>query len=226
VTFLELCQRTASECGAGGSPSAVTGQVGEALRFVNWVNQAWMDLQSLREGWLFMNDSASFVTVAGQPTYTPAECGVTNFGNWDRDSFRCYNTAAGITSEILMSYLEYNAWRDTYQYGGMRETRTQPTQMSIAPPDKSICLGPYPDDGYTITGDYFTVPSYMAADDDEPGLLPAQFHMIIVYGAMMSYAAFESAPEVFQRGSIGHKGMLGRLVIHQLPDVEMGGAMA
>lgn len=226
MNFLGLCQRAAQECGAADVPSAVTGQTGEALRFVNWVNQAWMELQLLKEGWLFMHDTASFETIDGQPTYTTAECGVTNFGNWDRNSFRCYNTAAGITSEIFMSYLPYEAWRNTYQYGGMRDTRTQPTQMSIAPPDKSICLGPYPAAGYTIEGDYFTVPAYMVADTDLPGLLPERFHMVIVYRAMRKYSLFESAPEVYAGAKDDHNTLMAALVINQLPDVETGGALA
>lgn len=226
MNFLKLCQRAASECGIpGDGPEAVTGQTGEAQRIVNWVNDAWLDLQSLSEQWLFMRTTATFATVAGQPTYTPAECGVTNFGNWCRDTFRNYDTAAGIASEIFLPYLEYEAWRNTYQYGGMRLTQTRPVQMSIAP-DKSICLGPYPSAGYTVYGDYFTIPAYMVEATDEPGNLPVRFHMIIVYDAMMRYGAFESAPEVYQRGQNKYKEMMGRLEINQLPDVYPGGALA
>jgi hypothetical protein len=226
VNFLQLCQRAASECGSAGSgPTAVTGQVGEALRIVNWVNDSWLDLQSLHEDWKFMRMTASWTTVNGQPTYTPAECNATNFGNWFKDTFRNYDTAAGIASEIFMPYLEYEAWRNTYQYGGMRFTETRPVQMSVAP-DESICLGPYPSDGWTCYGDYFSVPAYMTEDESVPGLLPERYQMIIVYDAMMRYGAFYSAPEVYQRGLNKYREMKGRLEINQLPDIRQADPLA
>ena len=228
MTFLELCQRAVSECGApdGALPSTVVSQRGEALRFVNWVNNAWLDIQNLHgENWKFMRATASFTTVEGQPTYTPAECNATNFGYWYRDTFRCYNTVAGITGEIFMSYLDYEAWRNTYMYGGFRETRTQPTDMSVAP-NESICLGPYPAEGYTVYGDYNTVPSLMAVDGDLPGLLPTQFHMVIVWAVMKNYGAYESAPEVYQRGENEYNKLLALLRRNQLAELLGADAVA
>lgn len=211
----------AQECGKpGGGPSSVTGQTGEAKRFVDWVNNAWLDLQSLHEDWKFMRSTASFTTVAHQAIYTLSDIGIdANFGNWFKDTFRNYPTAAGYAGEIFLPYLEYEAWRNTYQYSGMRFTESRPVQMSVAP-DMSICLGPYPSDGWTVYGDYFTVPAYMSGDTALPGNLPARFHMIIVYDAMMRYGAYESAPEVYQRGANAYKGFLARLEINQLPEIQ------
>ncbi len=96
--------------------------------------------------------------------------------------------------------------------------------MSIAP-DKSICLGPIAADGYTILGDYFSVPSEMASDSDVPAL-PTQFHMAIVYRAMMSYGAFESAPEVYQRGEVEFMKLMRRMTADRSPETVFAGALA
>ncbi len=57
-TFLELVQRTASECSVSlTGPSAVTGQTGRLGQVVNWVNSAWMDVQTRHDDWKFMRGS-------------------------------------------------------------------------------------------------------------------------------------------------------------------------
>ena len=173
-----------------------------------------------------MRASASFVTVAGQATYTPVQCGVTagTFGQWLRDTFRSYTTATGITSESPLGYMAYAGWRDVYELGAQRNTRAQPTVISITPA-KSIALGPYPSAGYTITGDYYTAPVVLALDADTP-LLPAQFHMAIVWKACMSYGAFEAAQEVYQRGELEFNKLKRRLERDRLTETEMAGPLA
>ena len=91
---------------------------------------------------------------------------------------------------------------------------------------KSICLGPPPDGSYTITGDYFVAPSERAADIDVPVGIPTRFHMLIVYRAMMKYAGYESAPEVYQRASEENAGMYAQLEALRAPRIGFGGALA
>jgi hypothetical protein len=132
-------------------------------------------------------------------------------------------TFGGLRSEVFMDYLDYDGWRDAYLYGALRSTRSRPGMITITP-DKSIGLGPVPAAGYTALGDYFAAPSYMAADLDIP-TLPTQFHMAIVYRAMMAYAGYESASEVYQRGEVEFNKMMRRLTIDRTPEVTFGGAL-
>ena len=176
-----------------------------------------------------MRSSASFTTVAAQSSY-PLGTGtgtvgvsVATFGMWDRDTFRNYVTSVGTNSEVFMDFIHYDTWRDSYMYGAMRNTTTRPLQMSISPA-KAIVLGPPPTAGYTITGDYFTAPLEMTLDADTPSL-PAQYHMAIVYRAMMSYGGYESAPEVYQRGETEFSKLMRRMTADRLPETTWGGAL-
>ncbi|MCY1168494.1 hypothetical protein D9M73_84910 [compost metagenome] len=223
MNFLQLCQRAVTECrisGAVGKPVAVSsvGQTAELQRIINWVNAAWMDIQMTREDWQWMRTSIAFPTVTGQATYTLAQLGIADtFGNWFRDNFRSYPTPAGNRAEIMMSYIDYDDWLNTYQFGATRTTTSQPFVATITP-DKGLGLGPTPLAGYTVTGDYFLVPSEMVADTDVPAL-PSRFHLAIVYRAMMFYGASEAASEVYQQGKIEFDRMMTRLQLNQLPQI-------
>ncbi len=310
MTFLQLVQRLRQEAGASGTgPVTVVNQDGELARMVNWINDAWLDIQSQHKDWGWMRTTCTFPTVTSKGTYSAADAGISDFGMWVRDSFRNYanpaitftiaspcvaglvghglsvgdtaafatsgvlptgitagttyyvvsvpttdtftfsataggspvNTSgtqsgahsmtsnnttifAGLKSEVFMDYDDYDTWRDSYLYGALRLVETRPMRMSIAP-NKSLCLGPIPVAGYTILGDYFRVPSYMAADADIPGL-PSQYHMAIVYKALISYGEYEESPAVVQRGTRNFTSFMRRLTNDRLPEVELCGALA
>lgn len=230
MNFLQLTQRLRRKCRVTGTgPATVISQQEEYARLVDWVNEAWMMIQRKRPDWSWMRNSMSFPTVAGQATYTLAQIestgtGFANFGNWEKETFRNYVTATGTNSEYPMSWIPYDAWRDLYQFGATRNTTTRPTQFTISP-GLGIGLGCTPIDGYTITGDYFKVASEMALDADIPDL-PAQFHMAIVYRAMMFYGVSEAAPEIYDEGATNFKVIMAELELQQMPYVHIAGALA
>lgn len=105
MNFLQLCQRAVTECSASGTLTTTAGQIGGLARIVNWVGDAWLELQSERDDWDWMRSSnllgggVSFTPAAGQyntPLGTGAgQVGIAwdTFGKWDEASFRCYTTA-------------------------------------------------------------------------------------------------------------------------------------
>jgi hypothetical protein len=230
MNMLQLVQRLRRKCRVSGAgPSSILNQNEEYARLVDMVNEAWMELQLERPDWRWMRASMSFPTVAGQDTYTLAQiaatgAGLANFGNWDAQTFRNYVTATGTNSEVLMDPREYDDWRNLYQLGANRNTQSRPIEFSITPLH-SIALGPAPAAGYTVSGDYFKVASEMTADTDIPSL-PDQFHMAIVYKAMMFFGVSEAAPEVYDEGQTEFKKMLRRISMHQLPNMMQAGALA
>jgi hypothetical protein len=129
----------------------------------------------------------------------------------------------GFNSEIFMEYMDFDAWRDTYQISAIRQIETRPTDMTITA-NKSIGLGPSPINGYTIVGDYYSVPTEMALDTEAP-LLPAKFHFAIIYRAMMAYGAYEAASEVYQRGETEFNKWMRRIYADNLSEITSGGAL-
>lgn len=225
MNLLQLVNQTRTECGVTGPALAtVQNQTGESARMVAWVQQAWTDIQTSKDDWLFLREPFTFNTVAQQWQYTAAQAGLTDFGNWKRDSFRCSSVGQNYGDEQLMNFMEWTTYRNLYRYANMRQTYARPVVVSIAP-DKSLAFGSIPDQAYVIDGEYYTQPVSLTLDTDTPAV-PDRFHMIIVYRAMMYYAGYEAAPEVMARGEFEYKRLYSRLEIDQLPTIVSGPPLA
>ena len=226
MNYLQLVARLKRKCRVtGAAPASIENATSEEVnRLMDWINEAWMDIPETRQDWEWMRGSCSFTTVAGQAIYTPAEAGVTDFGNWTRDTWRIYTTSVGMPSEQFLIYRDYESWRNLYQFGSMRTSQTQPVDLTITP-EKSIGLGPLPTAGYTVIGDYFKLPTEMSLNADTPAL-PGRFHMLIVYRAMMFYGVSEAAPEVYEEGKTEFNRMMSRVTENNLPELMATGEFA
>lgn len=228
MNFLQLINRARVECGVSGASTPLTtaqNLTGEAARIASWVNSAWVDIQTAKDDWQFMRTGFTFNTVTQQQVYTPTDVGVAStFANWKRDSFRASSVGQSYKDEQLMNYMEYNTYRNLYQYGNMRTTYARPVVVSITP-EKYLGFGSIPDQPYVIVGEYYTKPVEMSADTDAPSL-PDRFHMMIVYRAMMFYGGYEAAPEVLTRGKEEFDRLMNRLDIDQLPTIVSGPPLA
>lgn len=243
MNFLQLAQRAAIECGVASSQAiqvalpTVVGTTGSLGRIVLWVNDAWSDIQMAHDDWTWMRSSnilgngVAFLTVAGQASY-PLGTGIGTvgvavdaFGKWDRETFRNFTTTVGFRDETPMDEIDFDVWRNGYMLGAMRSVQTRPVAIAVGP-DQSLNLGPPPNSQYTITGDYFVAPTEMVADSDVPVGLPTRFHMLIVYQAMLKYAGYESAPEVFARATSENDTMYSQLLSVRAPRIGFGGALA
>lgn len=243
MNFLQIAQQAAIQCGvASGSAittalPTVTGATGSLGRIVGWVNDGWTDIQMDHDDWDWMRSSnllgagVSFQTIAGQASYPlgtgPGTVGVDveAFGKWDRETFRNFTTATGFINENYLDEIPYDRWRDGYMYGAQRTVKTRPVAVAIGP-DQSVCLGPPPNDQYTITADYFVAPQVMLTDTDVPLGLPSRFHMLIVYRVMIKAGQYESAPELTARGEQENAGMYAQLMALRAPRMSFGGALA
>jgi hypothetical protein len=225
MNLLQLVNQTRVECGVSG-PALTTaqGQVGESGRMVSWTQQAWIDIQTSKEDWLFLREPFTFNLVANQYQYTATEAGLTDFGNWKRDSFRASSVGQDYKDEQLLNYMEWTTYRNLYRYANMRNTTARPVVVSITP-EKDLAFGSKPDQAYVIDGEYYTQPVTLSADADEP-IIPARFQMAIVYRAMMYYAGYEAAPEVLSRGDFEYRRLYSRMEIDQLPTIVSGPPLA
>ena len=225
MNLLQLVNQARVECGVSG-PALTTAQsqVGESARMVAWVQQAWIDIQTSKEDWMFLRTPFTFNTTGAQWQYTATDAGLTDFGNWKRDSFRCSSVGQNYKDEQLLNYMEWTTYRNLYRYANMRNTTARPVVVSITP-EKDLAFGSTPDQAYVIDGEYYTQPVSLSADIDSPAI-PARFHMAIVYRAMMYYAGYESAPEVLSRGDFEYRRLYSRMEIDQLPTIVSGPPLA
>lgn len=218
-TFLELAQKLRQEVGASGTgPSTTLNQVGEYKRLVTWVQDAWREIQQEFPSWAWnwLRGTFTLNTVAGTAGYTTTNAGISaNFAQWKPETFRIRLTSAGYGSETKLIYVPYQDFRDIYELGPRIQGR--PLHVTVKP-DLTLALGPIPNDIYTIEGDYVTVPQELTADADIP-LMPSQFHMAIVYLAMMYYARYEAAGEIYADAFGKYQTVLRRIAMNQLPEL-------
>lgn len=239
MNYLALCQAFVREAAMSGLTSftTVVGATGQSGRVVNWINQSWVDIQTLRNDWGWMRSS---VLNGGGVSFAPAAAdyratlgtgagtvGVAadNFGRWDIHTFRNYVTTVGVTSEIRMDPITYDQWRDAYMYGAQQTVQTRPVAIAVAP-DLSLSFGPPSNGLYTITGDYFIAPTTMSADADTPTGLPVQFHMMIVYRALWKYGYYQAASEVVERAKKEYRDLNDTLLARYSPMIETAGALS
>lgn len=232
MNLLSLVNRARQECGvSGGALTTVQGTLTqEGQRFKDWVNTAWTDIQQHRGDWQWMRKTATFNTVAGQTSYTAAQAGAPDVNEWSPESFRDYLASIGVKGEMFMTYRDFSEYRDLYEFNAMRLTQSRPVEITIRPDHSTLSVWPLPNDVYTITGEYYRVPTDLTLDTDDPASagndLPTRFHMLLIYMAMRSYAAYESAPEVDARGMEGMMRIKGQLEAWGLQTPQMGYSLA
>ena len=238
MNYLELCQALAREArGAGTGPSAVTGQVGLHNRIVHWIKDAYVELQNkhVAPSWKWLMSTWSVNTVAGDDTYAGTDCTdtrlsatITRFRRWipltdaGYSNVKFYLQSAGVGEESYLLYLPWDYFRDRYKRGTQNNNR--PAHFTTDP-QNNLVIGPKPDAVYVLSGEYRMAALQLAANSDEPEI-PEDFHMLIVYEAMMKYAASAVAPEVLARANVEGGRLLRQLEADQLPDMELAGPLA
>lgn len=226
-TYLQLCQEAAKESGvfSGTVPTAVTGQTGGLLKLVGHVAAAWTAIQNDSNAWLWMAAEFSKSATSGTARYTPAAWSLDRHARWHTDNrvtgyrpHTIYKTATGVSDENELQQISFELWRT--QYGRGSQTNNRPTVYAISPAGE-FCLGPIPDDTYTINGTYQKSAQVLAADGDTPEC-PARFHRVISMRALMMFNGQDEAPEAYAWARSEYRSLYPQLRRDQLPQIAIG----
>ena len=225
---LQLCQRYAREAGFSGAsngtlPASTLNQQGEMLTVVSDIDAAYEALQNKKPNWEFLRQDFSFQTISGTSTYTPTDAGAADHKRWKTDTFKMYLTSAGQSTEQDITYIPWDRFRYVRLFGATATQSGEPLEFSIKP-NKSIIFWPNPDAIYTARGEYYQKADVMTANDDEP-LMPDDFHLILVWSALMKYGRREAAPEAYALGLENYNEIWPALKGHQLPAITTAGPM-
>lgn len=235
-TFLQLAVDAQRECDITGPKiAAVTNQAGELDRIVQWLVQAWTEVQGRHQNWRWMRSRWTLNTVIGTDTYAGtaatdaiANALITRFARWllfddsGAANVKIYLLSAGAATERWMSYLDWGSFREIYKRGVVNNA---PPAHYTLDPQNNLVLGPPPDGVYVASGEYMKSAQTLAVETDVPEC-PARFHSVITYRAMEKYAGFESAPDVMSRGVREGNRMMRQLELDQLPAVAIGAPLA
>ena len=237
-TYLQLVNLLASEAGitsSSSSVSTVVGQTGTSLRLVNWVKQAYNEIQNRHTNWRWLRSKWTVSATVGDDTYAGTDCTdsrlsatVTRFAHWipfDDDgasNIKRYLTSGGVSGEVWMTPIPWSYFMAIYKRG--TQNNGIPIHAAIDP-QNNLVIGPAPDGTYTLSGEYQMSSKILAADADTTEW-HERFDDLIVFKAMEKYGRFYSAPEVIERGQVEGRRLMRQLENDQLPAMGLGEPIA
>lgn len=181
MNFLELCQRTRLECGLARSstslPATVTGQVGQLGQIVEWVRQAWSEIQGSQR-WSFLWEEAIITIDNAQSTTAGAET-----TTWMR-----YDTTSAHIGDANLAYMAWDRFRVLYRTVPEGVSGQLPTVWTVDPSNQ-VRVNLVVADNTEITIERWKNPTVPAADADAlPTRMRTDHHMIVVWKAVMTYS--------------------------------------
>lgn len=206
----------------GDPPSGVSGQTGRAADLVRWAIEAYNDIQRrgdgkwkwLRGDWYFdtVDDTASYASTVVYDTDDAAL--ISRFRAWDLDERESPLIFLSSDGQATQRDLLVKDWRD-FRYLYVRATHTKAYPGAIAAKvDNKLFLGPTPDAVYRVTGTYWKANQELVDDADTPEM-PADYHMAIVYRAIVKYGYNSVSPEILARAEMDGKPIFEELVNNQ-----------
>lgn len=207
MDYLALCQRLRERAGMSGSgPASVVGQTGEMARVVDWVRQAWLDLQSVRSDWGPLWRPVELAVDTGQAVLEPP-------GDW-----RAPVPGRFRFNGRPLVWVERSALTAAPAGPGM------PVAIS-GRPDQRIEIAPAPAAPGVLSGEYYAIPQRLENSEDKPWLAE-HLQDAIVYQALMFYAVYEDAPELYQDAQFKVQQYLQRMTNELVADFHLAGALA
>lgn len=226
MNFLQLVQRLSQEAQIpGNGPSAVVGQTGENRNLVNWIKTSWQEIETAHKEWKWRQKEFSFETQTGVAAYTPAMIGIdSDFSSWNITRMRLFTTTMPGSDALPVPPWTYDDYERYYRIASQAPGR--PVIFAERPNDQALVLGPTPRTAeYTMAGWYYTAPQELVLPTDVPRM-PAEFHMLIVYDALLKYAGREAAGEIYEDARRQRRQLMTRLEDHQLPAFGMPDSLA
>ena len=223
MNYLQLVQRLHRESGRSGSgPTAIIGASKDHQRLFDWVADACRNLESRPIDWRWLRESLTAApTVSGQGDYTGTDLGATDFGRWrvfsDDYTVKCYLPATP-TNVWRLAWMEPEQFKE--RYDDLQPADGKPMHWTISDGD-ALRIGPAPDDIYSLKVDYLREPQELAADADVPGL-PARFHLMLMWRALVDVGKFDNAADVLARASTNFAALESALIDDQARAITLG----
>lgn len=219
MTFLDLCRLLRQEAGiAGDGPNSTSGQTGPYKKVVDWVRRAYASVQTARQDWDFLWFEDSFALPIGSREVAMRDIDL-RFKSVVRDSVRI-QTLAGQT--LPVDFVSYERFKEKYLTSSPFGL---PCEYTITP-NRKIKFSSAPDFDAVVYLEGHLSPHEFSANTDQP-VFDAEFHEIILYRALMYYAANEEAGNIYQDAKANFDEMYKRMELHYLQtELELPGPLA
>lgn len=157
-------------------------------RIKTWINMGYQDFVN-RELWPFREVTGTLATVAGTQEYTLAS----QFA--DIDTQNILSVAIQGTNQAKLAYWPFNQLRAS-KPDFDSDTAGVPRYYYIKA--RKIGFWPLPDAIYSIAIDYYSVPTELSADSDEPSIPQAYREGLVQYALSLEHD-FNTDPDLAQK---------------------------
>ena len=184
-TYLEIVQKAIRKSGSKvDKPTTIVGATGIVELFVEWVQDAWKDIQLEHLGWQWRVARDQTLTLVASTDEYAMPAGMENI------DLRSVSVYENVDDEFPLTYVSYLHWRnhlDKANTAGITEAK--PKNFTITPDDK-IAFYPPPDIEYTVRYDGHTTVEILddTDDADTPTGIRDEYHDGIMWRAVMYYA--------------------------------------
>ena len=208
MNFLQIVQKVWTKCGlTGAGPSTVTGQSGMSSRIVQYVAEAYRDIQQRHNEWSWMWTRVESATLTiGDNTYVAGDLGRTPA----RTVQRVLLQVGGLWQPIFYDRKR----RDPTVYDNVTAVG-KPNRVAILPNGQWV-FDTLPDLAYPIAVEYFRV-SHELVDSTDLPLLPEEFHWAIYWKAVEYYGHYDEDGSLLTEAQKNFASPMARLERVALP---------
>lgn len=230
MTFLELCRAAYTRMGySGAGPSSVESQSGQSARVVDYVNEAWLEIQRSRSDWKFMQRRFVGTLTPGISRIALAGTEVAKgdvIRDVERDSWFVRGPAESSSSPLR------------YMSADLRRHREEMDDLITGRPtyfwfDRTgFRVNPTPSEAFRVSGDYYISPQSFTSSDSEENSqrqlsqkvpeMPEEYHMAIVWLAVRNLGGFEESGNTFQMGDTEYRKIFNQMCRTELPSIRYG----
>lgn len=203
LTFLEAVRRLRQEGRSSGSqatPTDTVGQTGDVKDWCDWIAESWNRIQMEKQGWRWMFAEVAIPVTSAAQEYSlgdafPVAADLARFAHWKPYAFKYKVTSEGLVGERP---LRHRLWQQFIETDfGETQTAQRPSSVTIMP-NNALRLRELPTEAGTLTARYYKAPQALVLAADIPEM-PPEFHMLLVWDALLDHAVGELAQEQYAR---------------------------
>ena len=210
MTYLQICQRVHEIAGFQGQFTSVQATGYQAI-LTQAVRDAYEDVQRYRSDWHWMHVNKDINVDNLKDRYEISDL----FGAGDipfADYLYINWYKPSTTRRVRLKEVPY----DAFLFISFTDEQTkEPRLWTQEPTGKALVISPV-DQVYTLDLHYIRALDDLTSNTQEP-IVPARFHQILVYGALMKLSTYIGNPTLYDEYSVKYAEILGQLMREENP---------
>lgn len=198
MNYLDLCKKTQVLSGLQGQIESVTGLTGELYKMVQYVDMAYIQIQTMRKDWKFRQ------------------------GEFDAALTTTDSTIDGTLAAEWISLVYDNRYLRKYDYDAwlvLDENANSPLNWTVVPETNQIIVNDLQEDA-TVLVRYIKQLDEFSTSVSVP-ILPLQYHMIIAYMAARDFTMYLGDRGMEDKNALLADIMMGQLMRSQVMKVRI-----